>query len=347
MIMKQANEKILFDKPPSSLVKWGIFNFFFLNNKRSFDEKINILLIGCGTGRNAHYLSKLGHNVTGFDVSKESIALAKLRYVKYPVKSNFNFLTHNLKEGLPFDNDSFDLVIDIFVYNEQICNNTRKFYLKEVSRVLNTNGCILLGVHSFYDEYFLSFNAFIEFMKISEKLKFEKRHSWLSNGDQESVAEHCWQMSLLAILINDNLDNPVNISKVLKMIIIHDIVEAEVGDIPYFEISKRKELKEESERKAIANIHNFFNDIPIGREIYDLWYEFEDGKSPEAKFAKAIDNLEVQIQHNMAQISTWEPIEFELARTKMDPHCNYDSFLMTLCQLVKKDAEKKMSRIDN
>jgi putative hydrolase of HD superfamily len=183
----------------------------------------------------------------------------------------------------------------------------------------------------------------VEFMKISEKLKIEKRHSWLSNGDQESVAEHCWQMSLLALLVANHLDQSINIGKVLKMIIIHDIVEAETGDIPFFEESDRKKLKKENEDKAILKIKSFFEGLSIGDEIYDLWYEFEDGLSLEAKLAKAIDNLEVQIQHNLADISTWEPVEYDLVRTKMDPHCNYDSFLTSLCQAVKSEAEKKMS----
>jgi putative hydrolase of HD superfamily len=182
----------------------------------------------------------------------------------------------------------------------------------------------------------------INFMSISEKLKFEKRHSWLSNGEQESVAEHCWQMSLLAILVNNHLDSPVDIAKTLKMIIIHDIVEAETGDIPCFEESERKKLEKENEARAIASIKRKLNGLAIGEEVYDLWYEFEDGKSQEARFAKALDNIEVQIQHNLADISTWESIEYNLARTKMDPHCKYDSFLTILCDAVKVDVEKKI-----
>jgi SAM-dependent methyltransferase len=153
------NIRIDLDKPPSSIVKWGISNSVFLKNEKSEDKKLNILIAGCGTGRNAHYLSSLGHNVVGFDISKENINLANYRYSKRPLNANFNFFVHDLKDGLPFDNDTFDLIVDIFVYNEQDCIDTRQAYLREMSRVLSNDGCLLLGVHSSQDEYFLQFNS--------------------------------------------------------------------------------------------------------------------------------------------------------------------------------------------
>jgi putative hydrolase of HD superfamily len=181
----------------------------------------------------------------------------------------------------------------------------------------------------------------LDFLALAERLKIELRHSWLSNGRQESVAEHCWQMALMAMLVHRHLDRPVDLCKTLRMILTHDLVEALTGDVPCFDRSERKALKPERERAAIAEIRARLGD-PAGTEIHDLWQEFEAKRTPEAKFATALDHLEVQIQHNLASIETWTPIEYDLVYTKMDQHCAFDRFLVALCEGVKEQAEAKM-----
>lgn len=183
--------------------------------------------------------------------------------------------------------------------------------------------------------------AILNVLKLAERLKFELRHSWLSNGRRESVAEHSWQMALMAVLVYKSLEHPIDLEKALKMIIIHDLVEAEAGDVPFFETGPRQETKSVLECKAIENIRQMLDD-EIGDEIYKLWHEFEAGKTTEARFVKALDNLEVQIQHNFADLSTWEEIEYDLVYTKMDQHCQHDVFLQSLCNAVKREAETKM-----
>ena len=169
----------------------------------------------------------------------------------------------------------------------------------------------------------------LEFLGLSERLKRELRHSWLSDGRRESVAEHTWQMAL------------VDIGRVLKIILVHDLVEALAGDVPYFEVGERKEFKAERERAAIEEIRiRVAGDT--GQEIFDLWHEFEAHATAEARFATALDNLEVQIQHNLADFGTWEPIEYDLVYTKMDARCSHDAFLTALCNAVKAQAEAKM-----
>jgi putative hydrolase of HD superfamily len=178
-------------------------------------------------------------------------------------------------------------------------------------------------------------------LKLAERLKFELRHSWLSNGRRESVAEHSWQMALMAILMHKYLEHSIDLEKTLKMVIIHDLVEAEAGDVPFFETGSRKEAKSLLECEAIENIRRMLGD-ETGDEVYSLWHEFEAGETAEAKFVKALDNLEVQIQHNFADLNTWEEIEYDLVYTKMDKHCQHDAFLQSLCNAVKREAETKM-----
>ncbi len=180
----------------------------------------------------------------------------------------------------------------------------------------------------------------LEFLKLSERLKCELRHSWLSDGRQESVAEHTWQMALMAILMHKHLDQEVDLGRTLKMILVHDLVEALSGDVPYFDWQGRQE-KPAREQAAIAEIHAMLANA-VGDEIRDLWYEFEEASSPEAKFAQAIDKLEVQIQHNLADFRHWIPIEYELAFTKLKDPCAHDQFLRNFAKLVEQDADRKM-----
>ncbi|GLH75659.1 haloacid dehalogenase [Bradyrhizobium sp. SSBR45G] len=181
----------------------------------------------------------------------------------------------------------------------------------------------------------------IDFYRLAEGLKRELRHSWLSDGRRESVAEHSWSMSLLALLLHRDLERPVQIDRVLKMIIVHDLVEALAGDVPFFETGDRKAAKAAKEREAIEGIRSRLPGS-VGQEIFDLFHEFEAKVTTEAKFAAALDNLEVQMQHNLADLGTWEPVEYDLVYTKMDNACAHDALLLELCGAVKRQAEVKM-----
>ncbi len=179
-------------------------------------------------------------------------------------------------------------------------------------------------------------------LRLAEGLKRELRHSWLSNGRQESVAEHTFQMALMAILMARYLEEAVDLERTLTMILVHDLVEAVAGDVPWFEDGERKKMKAVREREAIEQIRSSLP-VDAGDLVFHRWNEFEEGLTAEARFARALDNLEVQIQHNLASLDTWLPIEYELVHSKMDPHCDYDPFLRDFCRAVKKQAETKIS----
>lgn len=183
----------------------------------------------------------------------------------------------------------------------------------------------------------------LKVIALAEKLKYEMRHSWLSNGRQESVAEHTWRMSLMAVLVQPYLDKEVNMEKLLKMVIIHDLVEAEAGDIPAFDTMNSEQLqlqKQENEQKAILNIKHILEG-PLGDELYNLWIEFEAKETYEAKVANALDKLEVKIQHNEADIDTWIPIEHKMT-FQVAKHTDFDSFLSKLQKMIEQEGEKKL-----
>ncbi|GEL78642.1 HD domain-containing protein [Tenuibacillus multivorans] len=185
----------------------------------------------------------------------------------------------------------------------------------------------------------------MEVIHLSEKLKSELRHSWLSDGRQESVAEHTWRVSLMGMLISPYLEKEIDQLKLLKMIIIHDLVEAEAGDIPAFDTlndDEAKLVKAKNEEQAILRIMELIGGEQ-GQEWYDLWHEFEDKQTYEAKVANALDKLEAQIQHNEADIKTWLPIEYDMSYM-LGRHTSFSPVLTELKDLIEQEANTKIKR---
>ena len=185
--------------------------------------------------------------------------------------------------------------------------------------------------------------SILKVLTLAERLKFELRHSYTSNGRQESVAEHTWRMSLMAVLIEPLLKKKVDTARLLKMIIIHDLVEAEASDISALDVLRNPEIKTqkiEKEKQAIENLKSVLKETN-GREIYDLFYEFEEKETYESRVANALDKLEVQLQHNHADFATWEEIEYEMSYM-MDQHVLFDETLFELKKQIEEGAEQKM-----
>ena len=181
----------------------------------------------------------------------------------------------------------------------------------------------------------------VDVLTLAERLKRELRHSWLSDGRQESVAEHSWLMSVAAVLLSPHLEHPVDLGHTLKLIALHDIAEAITGDIPSFETSARKVSKAQDEAQAMAAISAMLPPASAAL-LLSLWQEYEDAVTPEAKFARALDKLEVQHQHNLADLRTWTEVELGLVYTKMDRECAHDAALMALLAVIRSRAEAKM-----
>ena len=182
--------------------------------------------------------------------------------------------------------------------------------------------------------------SILAFIHATEALKRELRHSWLSNGRQESVADHTWRTCLMALLLHKQLASPVVIGVVLKMLLVHDLVEMYAGDVPVFEQGIRMELKQQREKEAMARIVSELGPT-VGPEIEALWLNFEERESPEARFATALDKLEAQIQHNAAAIETWLPAERD--RVFSLGGCDFDPFLQSFLDSVRQEAIRKMN----
>lgn len=188
----------------------------------------------------------------------------------------------------------------------------------------------------------------MQVLRLAEKLKFEMRHSWLSNGRQESVAEHTWRVGLMAVLIEPYIEEKLDMAKLLKMIMIHDLVEAEAKDVPAFDTlfdTERKEQKQLAEQTAMENIKAMLKEEP-GKELQELWLEFEAKKTFEAKVANALDKLEAQLQHNEASIDAWLEVEREMVYL-LKPHTEFHPVLEDLRKMIVTEAEEKLKENDS
>ncbi len=175
-----------------------------------------------------------------------------------------------------------------------------------------------------------------------EKSKTVMRHSYTSNATrQESNAEHSWLMAIIAMTVFHELKIKVDELKVLKMVLLHDVGEIITTDIPAFEISERQNNKHVEEKKAIAFL---FKSLPekTKTEFLNLWDEFEVHETREAKIAQALDKMEVLIQHNIADFSTWDQNDFDIHAFYRTDYFNFDSFMRQLRDEVEDMGIKKI-----
>ena len=150
----------------------------------------------------------------------------------------------------------------------------------------------------------------LDFLHLSEKLKCTLRHDWTSTGRQESVADHSWRLALMVVLVAPHLEEAIDLEKALQMAIIHDLAEAITGDIPYFEApegSKARVQKRQNEKIVMNQIVEL--SMGLGFPLKELWEEYEEGASFEAKIVKGLDLLESQIQQLEAGVATWSENE--------------------------------------
>lgn len=183
---------------------------------------------------------------------------------------------------------------------------------------------------------------YVNFLNIIEKLKCNTRHSWTSNGRHESVAEHSWRLAVMALLCKDEYPD-INIDKVIKMALIHDLGEAVTGDVPAFYKTNADELNETNA------IQSLLNNLPseFQNEFSQLFNEMRTLSSPEAKLLKALDNLEAVISHNEADLDTWIPLEYTENLTYGEKNCEWSSWTKLLRAIVKEDSIKKINSKNN
>ncbi|WP_199438107.1 HD domain-containing protein [Vibrio owensii] len=124
-----------------------------------------------------------------------------------------------------------------------------------------------------------------------DQLKSVLRRTRVKSADLrlENSGEHSWHVALMAVLMQEHANAPIDIARVMKMLLIHDVVEIDAGDTFVYDVAASKE-QEEKELKAAERL---FGMLPSdqGDELFSLWKEFEAAQSDDAKYAKALDRL--------------------------------------------------------
>ena len=178
----------------------------------------------------------------------------------------------------------------------------------------------------------------IEFLGVVEKLKCNTRHSWTSSGRRESVAEHSWRLSLFAMLCADEYPD-LDMNKVIRMCIIHDLGEAITGDVPSFEKTEQNEM---TEKEAWDTLLTRLPE-PYKSEFSALYAEMEARETPEARLYKALDNMEAIISHNEASLDTWVPLEYTLNLTYGEENAAWSPYTQSLREELRAQTAQKIS----
>jgi putative hydrolase of HD superfamily len=145
----------------------------------------------------------------------------------------------------------------------------------------------------------------IEFIKEIDKLKYIQRRTRLINSDRtENDAEHSWHLAMMAITLAQHSNVEIDLLKVVKMVLIHDIVEIDAGDTFIYDTAKNHTNTDEE----LLAARRIFGILPQdqGEEFITIWEEFEAGESAEAKFARTMDRLEPLLQNVSNDGGTWK-----------------------------------------
>lgn len=178
----------------------------------------------------------------------------------------------------------------------------------------------------------------LKILRVAEKLKCNTRHCVTSTGRPESVAEHSWRLALMAMLLTGEFPE-LDLNRVIRMCLIHDLGEAFTGDIPTF-------VKTDADSRREDDLFDrWIQTLPaeVRGEWESLLEEMNAQKTGEAKLYKALDRLEAVIQHNESDIDTWLPLEYSLQLTYGAENVRFSPYLRELKQEIDQWTREKIA----
>lgn len=153
----------------------------------------------------------------------------------------------------------------------------------------------------------------MEFILEVDKLKKIGRQTYLSDASRkENDAEHSWHLAIMAILLAEHSNRDIDVLKVITMVLIHDVVEIDAGDTyAYDEAGKTTQRAREE-----AAADRIFNILPEDQAKYmrELWEEFEACESPEAQFARTLDNAQPVMLNDATNGQAWREHKVRLSQ---------------------------------
>lgn len=151
------------------------------------------------------------------------------------------------------------------------------------------------------------------FIKEIDKMKKIGRQTYLSDPSRkENDAEHSWHLAMLCLILSEHANEKINMLHVMSMVLIHDLVEIDAGDTYAYD-TVGNQNKREREVKAAERI---FHILPEDQAVYirQLWEEFEEGATMEAKFAHTLDNIQPVMLNDASDGKAWAEHQVELSQ---------------------------------
>lgn len=149
------------------------------------------------------------------------------------------------------------------------------------------------------------FEKQVSFILELDKIKQITRQTYLCDGSRkENDAEHSWHLALMAFVLSDYANEPVDVSKTMKMVLLHDVIEIDAGDTYAYDTEGNK-TKRERELKAADRIFGLLPKVQQ-KEYRALWDEFEAMETAEAKFANLLDKVQPLLLNDAAGGKSWE-----------------------------------------
>lgn len=186
----------------------------------------------------------------------------------------------------------------------------------------------------------------LAFIQEIDKLKYIQRRTKLFNSDRrENDAEHSWHLAMMTIVLANQSDKPVDVLKVLKMVLIHDIVEIDAGDTFIFD-TKKNHTNTDEERLAANRIFGLLPNEQA-EAFKAIWEEFETGETNEAKFARSMDRLEPLLQNASNQGGTWAEynVTYNQVMEKQNIHQAISASIAAYAEnLINESVEKGILR---
>lgn len=146
------------------------------------------------------------------------------------------------------------------------------------------------------------------FLNEADRLKSVLRATTLVDGSRpENSGEHSWHLALYALVLADQAARGVDIARVIRMLLIHDLVEIDVGDVPIHSANGQAHASLDTQAAEALAADRIFGLLPkdLGDDLKALWQEFEAAQSPDAVFAKALDRVQPVMANLMSGGGTW------------------------------------------
>lgn len=146
------------------------------------------------------------------------------------------------------------------------------------------------------------------FLNEADRLKTVMRATTLVDGSRpENSGEHSWHLALYALVLADQAAPGVDINRVIRMLLIHDLVEIDVGDVPIHSANGQAHASQETQASEARAAERIFGLLPgdLAASLRTLWEEFEAAETPEARFAKSLDRVQPVMANLMSGGGTW------------------------------------------